>query len=204
MATVTKETADNIVKINAMKIAKKGEPKCIRIVKYLNNWNSESYGAIFEGEDLLTYHNNYNCHNVKIYWDDKDICFNKIEGKYLILRSGNSFDNHNIKKLINASILQFMQVASNEAEDFCESLGGAYMQVKNIEFYCEDLQIFKVEGNVTSNEIKETMKDDFIGALNFNKGDFEKLKRNLYTKCQSKSVREKCAGRVKKIIKNAW
>lgn len=204
MATVTKEAADSIIKINTMKKLKKGESKCMRIVKYENNWNSDSYGVIFEGDNLLAYHNSYNCHNVEIYWENEDISFDKIEGKYLILRSNNSINEVEVKKLINASHVQFMQVASYEAEDFCELMGDAYMQVKNIEFYCEELQIFKVEGNVTSKEIEKKMKGDFIGALNFNKGDFDKLKRNLYTKCQSTLGREKCMARVNEIVKNAW
>ena len=204
MATLNnKSTADEIIKneINGKRV---GEVTCMRIVKFDSYYGGTKYGAIFDGMDLLSYHTSPYCYNVEIYWENPIISFKNINGKYLILRANKSVSASEVRKLSKAESVVYLQVGCEDACDFCEIIGDAYMAVKNLEFYSEEIQIFKVIGNAESTVINEKFKEQFIGALSFEKGDFSKLKRNQYTKCQSKLGREKCHSRVKELIRNTW
>ena len=77
-----KSAADEIIK-NEVNGKRFGEETCMRIVKFDSYYGGTKYGAIFDGMDLLSYHNSPYCNNVEIYWENPIISFKYINGKYL-------------------------------------------------------------------------------------------------------------------------
>lgn len=65
MATVNKEIADDII------AGKYPEDHAIKIVKYTNAWDGESYGVIFKGERLNAYQKSDFVRNPEVYWEAK-------------------------------------------------------------------------------------------------------------------------------------
>ena len=181
-----------------------GDSTCLRIVRFESYYGGIKYGAIFDGMDLLSYHNSNYCGNVEIYWENPMISFKNIYGKYLILRPNKLVSASEVRKLTNAETVINLQIACEDACDFCEVLGDAYMSVKNSEFYSEEIQIFKIIGEANSTELYKKYQDEVIGAIAFEKQEFSKLKRNQYTKCQNIQGRDRCHSRVKELIKDSW
>jgi phenolic acid decarboxylase len=62
MATLDKKIADEIV------AGKYAEDHPVKIVRYTNAWGGESYGVIFEGEDLNRYAASDFVINPTVYW----------------------------------------------------------------------------------------------------------------------------------------
>jgi hypothetical protein len=204
MATIEKTTADEIIRNELTNSRKVGDSTCLRIVRFESYYGGIKYGAIFDGMDLLSYHNSNYCDNVEIYWENPMISFKNIYGKYLILRPNKLVSASEVRKLTNAETVISLQIACEDACDFCEVLGDAYMSVKNSEFYSEEIQIFKIVGEANSTELFKKYQDEVIGAIAFEKQGFSKLKRNQYTKCQNIQGRDRCHSRVKELIKDSW
>jgi hypothetical protein len=204
MATIEKETADKIIKTEMMNKRPDDESQCLRIVKFSSYWGGVKYGAIFDERDLLAYDQSPYCHNTEIYWENPEISFSKVEGKYLILKPSRSISALEVSKLIGGSYVRHVELACYDAWDFAEIICDAYTSAKNLEFEGEELQIFRVKGDVCSKKLAKKYKKAFIGALDFGVKEFDKLKRNLYSECQTRKGIENCRARVKDITRDAW
>lgn len=64
MSTVDKKIADEII------AGKYASDRVVRIVKYQNMFNgADAYGTIYEGGNLMSYHESPACINPVVYWD---------------------------------------------------------------------------------------------------------------------------------------
>jgi hypothetical protein len=74
MTTTNKEFADNVARNNGYYNGSSDNtlgdnPRVVRIVKYTNMWDGESYGLILAGEYLLKYDESAACRNCQTYWE---------------------------------------------------------------------------------------------------------------------------------------
>ena len=215
MSTVEKEIADKIIKDAMTKTSKNNKSKCVRIVKYTNNWAKDSYGLIFEGMNLLEYHNSPYCSQVTIYWEHPEISFQDLAGKYLILRSENIFAVTGMAKLIAAKAcdIRHLQIACSYAEVFGESVCDAFRDIKGIEMYCgENLQIFRLRGEANSKVIAAHPSKVFAGAFeltNESYAEWRDLNSKSYeakrkTSSQSNPISIACKERIAEILRDCW
>jgi hypothetical protein len=63
MPTVDKKIADEVI------AGKYPEDRCVKIVKYENNWGGESYGLVMQGQAPNTYAASDFVHNPTLYWE---------------------------------------------------------------------------------------------------------------------------------------
>lgn len=72
MATITQKTVvEEIIAGNGLYGSEEDgyDPLVVKIVAYNNMFNGgEAWGIIYEGEDLMRYHNSPACHNPKTIW----------------------------------------------------------------------------------------------------------------------------------------